>query len=173
MNFAAFERAQVAAFAYREARRTGNLDCMRAVCFILRNRVKSSWGDGTWLSILASSYLHSAGWEPFVPGEMVPNSDAPAPGAMITGFKSDDRLLQLMVRDVDDIYLGQDNFDDRVRQTVCGDDSSLKPGKREFKPVLYYCFVDRDPRPWFKENIIRRPQDHPQVGQIGTMMLFR
>lgn len=177
MNFAAFERAQVAAFAYVQARRTGSLDCMRAVCFILRNRVKSGWGDGTWLSVIAGSHLTSSGFEPFMFGEIAPNGPAPAPtpndpAGLVTGFKSDDRLLQYIVREVDDIYLGQDNWEDRVRMVVCGTESQ-KPGNKDWKPVLYYSFVDRDPRPWFVENIIRRYADHPQMGQIGNMMLYR
>jgi hypothetical protein len=173
VNFSAFERAQVAAFAYREARRTGALDCMRAVCYILRNRVKSAWGDGTWLSVIVASHLSAAGFEPFVMGEIAPNAmptDTGA-GALISGFRSDDRLLQLIVRDVDDIYLGQESFDDRVRQVVCGE-QGLSSSKKDWKPALYYSFVDREPRPWFVENIIRRAE-HPQVGQIGTMMLYR
>jgi hypothetical protein len=163
MNFATFERALVASFAYREARRTGALDCMRAVCYILRNRVRSSWGDGTWLSVIAQSHLTSANFEPFVMGEVSANGTG-EPKSMINGFKSDDRLLQMIVRDVDDIYIGQDHFDDRVRQVVCDDPK---------KPVLYYSFVDREPRPWFVENIIRQPKEHPHVGQIGAMMLYR
>lgn len=170
MNFAAFERAQVAAFAYREARHTGSLDCMRAVCFIVRNRVKSSWGDGGWLSIIAQSHLASAYCEPLSGApDMARSGDAgaltnSAGAGMLSGFRSDDRLLQLIVRDVDDIYLGQEQYDDRVRQALCGEPK---------KPVLYYSFVDREPRPWFKENIVRMPLEHPQVGQLGTMMLFR
>src|SRR5580704_12353698 len=123
MNFSVFERAQVAAFAYHQARRTGSLDCMRAVCFILRNRVKSAWGDGTWLSVIAGSHLTAAGFEPFIMGEIGLGSShltqPSAPGAMLTGFKSDDRLLQLIVRDVDDIYLNQES-DDNVRRICCG-----------------------------------------------------
>lgn len=164
MNFAAFERAQVAAFAYRKARHTGSLDCMRALCFILRNRVKSAWGDGTWLSVMEAAHLMEATHDN---GAGIELADGKAQGI------GTDRLLQLIVRDVDDIYLGQDNFDDRVRQVVCGDNANAKPGHKEWKPALYYCFVDRTPRPWFVENIIRRPNDHAHIGQIGPMMLYR
>lgn len=168
MNFAAFERAQVAAFAYREARHTGSLDCMRAVCFILRNRVKSAWGNGTWLSVIAASHVTAASFDPWIMGETSAKGDEKIPVV-----SSEDRLLQLIVRDVDDIYLGQDRFDDNVRQVVCGDDPSAKLGNRTWKPVLYYAFVDQRPRPWFVENIVQRPQDHPHSGQIGKMMLYR
>jgi hypothetical protein len=154
MNFAAFERAEVAAFGYRQAARTGSIDCMRAVCFILRNRVKSAWGNGSWLSVIESAPAVAA-------------HEAQADVAL----SASDRLLQIMVRDVDDIYLGQESYDDRVRQIVCAE--TLKLGSREWKPVLYYSFVDREQRSWFVENIIRKPEEHPHVGQIGTMMLYR
>ena len=166
MNFAAFERAQVAAFAYREARRTGNLDCLRAVCFILRNRVKKGWGGGSWLGVIAADHLVNA--------YAAPDLEVAEGNATAT-----DRLLQLIVRDVDDIYLGQESYDDRVRQVVCSLDASAQAGlgmastKKDWKPALYYGFVDRPPRPWFVENIIRRPEEHAQVTTIGTMLLYR
>lgn len=127
---------------------------MRAVCFVVRNRRMAGWGDGTWLSILESAH-HVAAKFNYSIGDQI-SDGKPA--------LSQDRLLQLIVRDVDDIYLGQEPFDDRVRQVVCADPK---------KPVLYYSFVNATPRPWFVENIVRQPGDHPQVGNIGPMMLFR
>ena len=86
---------------------------------------------------------------------------------------ANDRLLMKLISDVDDIYLGQDNFDDSVRRVVCGDNPMAKPGNREWMPALYYHFVDLKPRPWFVENIIHKPVEHAHVGQIGPMMLYR
>lgn len=161
MNLATFERAQVAAFAYCEARHTGNLECMKGVCYVLRNRVKAGWGDGTWLSVMERAGDVSAHGEN---------------GGLLryrwTGQKNEeiasasDRLLQLILRDIDDIYLGQDRIDDSTRMVVCGDD----PPKTS---ALYYAFVDRDIRAWFGLNIISHPQDHSQIGNIGTLMLYR
>lgn len=148
MNLSTFERAQVAAFAFREASHTGSLDCMKAVCYVLRNRIKAGWGDGSWLNILAS-HPHVAGNEPAEPREMKPS----------------DRLLQLLVRDIDDIYLQQE-YDDNLRRVVCGDD----PPKTA---ALYYAFVNRPIRPWFAENIVRMNQDHPHSGNVGPIMLYR
>jgi hypothetical protein len=150
MNLATFERAQVAAFAYRQARHTGSLDCMKAVCYLLRNRVKAGWGDGSWLSVIEAA------------GAVAGNSLASEPSAH---FSASDRLLQLIMRDVDDIYLGQEHWDDAARMVVMGDDAK-KPG------ALYYSFVDRDPSSWFVENIVRKPAEHAHVGNIGPMMLF-
>jgi hypothetical protein len=195
MNFAAFERAQAAAFAYREGRHTGSLACLRAILFILRNRVKSGWGGGSWLAAMASDYMVSASFVPFVFGQVgtVVNwgpkdflnetrSDdesgygtskpGPEEPVLVSNFKSDDRLLQMIVREVDDIYLGQEPWDDAVRQVVCGEGAASF--KKDWNPVLYYSFVDRPPRPWFVENIIQKPAEHPQVGQVGgKMMLYR
>jgi len=171
MNFAAFERAQVAAFAYREARFTGSLDCMRAVCFVLRNRVKSSWAGGSWLAVLEAAHLTAA-------DHGVADSAELSTGSGLNGAGvASDRLLQRIVRDVDDIYLGSESYDDPVRIVVCGQPDSgnmkLASTKKDWKPALYYSFVDRPPRPWFVENIIRRAEEHPQMGQIGKMMLYR
>jgi hypothetical protein len=150
MNFGAFERAQVASFAYREGRVTGSVDCIRAICFVLRNRVRSGWGDGSgsWLSILAGAAEVAGSVEPFSEIDNV-----------------NDRILQLIVRDIDDIYLGQDRMEDNIRQIVETDDRR--------KPVLYYSFVDRSMRAWFRENIVRNPMEHQHVGNVGPMLLFR
>jgi hypothetical protein len=151
VNLATFERAQVAAFAYCEARHTGSVDCMKAVCYVLRNRVKAGWGDGSWLSVIDSAVM--------VSGHSLTLEEVPIASAS-------DRLLQLIVRDVDDIYLGQDRSDDPTRIVVCGDD----PPKNS---ALYYAFVDRDIRNWFVLNIIKQPADHAHIGNIGPLMLYR
>jgi hypothetical protein len=172
MNFAAFERAQVAAFAYREARHTGSLDCMRAVIFVLRNRVKSSWADGSWLGVMEMAHLTaSRSWSPGA--ELAPSIE---PGSRV----SSDRLLQMIVRDVDDIYLGQESLEDAVRAVVSPESrvpssagSQLGTSNSGLHGAKYYNFVDQQVRPWFLENIIRNHAEHAQMGQIGTMMLYR
>lgn len=144
---------------------------MRAILFILRNRVKSGWGGGSWLAVMDGAATSSAHlvvqWTPEVDEFDLPEARSPEPEA-----RSSDRLLQMIVRDVDDIYLGQEPWDDPVRQVVCGPGAA--PGMKDWHPVLYYSFVDRPPRPWFVENIIQKPAEHPQVGQRGgKMMLYR
>lgn len=151
MNFAAFERAQLVSFAYTEARETGSLDCMKAVCYVLRNRVKAGWGDGTWLSVIQGAPLVSAHLE-ISAEERVP-------------IASGDRLLQLLLRDVDDIYLGGGGHgvDDDTARVVQGES---KVG------ALYYCFIWRDVSVWFMEHIVRDTKNHARIGQVGTMQLF-
>jgi hypothetical protein len=141
MNFASFERAQVAAFAYRIARRSGSIDCIRAVCYVLRNRNRAGWGDGNWLSIM-EGHKHVAGnveTEPEI--ALDPN----------------DRLLQLIVRDVDDIYLG--NSMDDTRGVV--------------QDALYFQFIDLPATEWFVENIVRDPANHARIAQVGPIAFFK
>src|SRR5208282_1931638 len=168
MNLATFERARLAAFVYDQARHTGSLDCMKAVAYVMRNRVQSGWGDGSWLSVLELA-ASVAGNEPPESNSGLRDSRL---GTLVqpSAFSANpsiDRLLQLIVRDIDDIYLDQDHFGDNpTERLVCGD----KPPK---SGALYYSFVDRDPRTWFIENIVRQPLEHPQTGTLGTLMLFR
>lgn len=147
MNFATFERAQVAAFAYREASSSGSLDVMRAICYVLRNRVRNGWFESSWLTVMGQAHETAA----HVPELFVP-------------MRSQDRLLQMIVRDVDDIYTGQDRSDDNICQIVAGDRKH---------PVLYWAFVNRQFVPWFTENIIRQSQEHAHIGTIGPLLLYR
>lgn len=140
MNISTFERAQIARFAYEEARSTGSLDCIRAICYVLRNRLKCGWGDGTWLSLL--------------------EGHCQVEGNIADGWASldpQDRLLQLIVRDIDDIYMGQSEDDTK---TVVQD-------------ALYWQFIDRPARPWFTDHIVRDPENHPRVAQVGPIALFK
>ena len=139
MNISTFERAQVARFAYEEARSTGSLDCMRAICYVLRNRLKNGWGDGTWLWLM-ENHVH-------------------VQGNIVDGWASldpQDRLLQLIIRDIDDTYMGQSDDDTKI---VVDD-------------ALYWQFIDRPPHPWFIEHIVRDPANHPRVAQVGPIALF-
>ena len=140
MNLATFERAVVVAYAYTEARESGSLDSMKAILYVLRNRVRAGWGDGTWLSVLNAPYT--------------PALDQIA---CWTEFDAGDRILQMLVRDVDDVYLGQS--DDPIRKTV--DDA------------LFWQFVNRDVTPEFAEKIVRDPVNHPRIGSIGMMVFYK
>lgn len=140
----------LADFAYQEARYTGNLECMRAICFVLRNRVRAGWFDSSWLGAIVSARGQS---------------NAAHSSGRADGF-ANDRLLQMIIRDVDDIYMAQDRSDDSTRLMLLGDN----PPKTA---ALYYMFVDRPVSSWFAENVVRKPAEHPQTGNIGPLMLFR
>lgn len=145
MNFATFERAQVAAYAYRIARRSGSLDCIRAVCYVFRNRLKAGWGDGTWTWLIENAK------------ECDGNAQPPTFAVPMSELDPQDRLLQLIVRDIDDIYLG--NSDDDTKAVV--------------QDALYFQFVDLPPNPWFVDNVVRMHDEHPRIGQIGMIALYR
>jgi hypothetical protein len=145
MNMAAFERAQVAAFAYRMGSYTGSLDCMKAICYVLRNRVKAGWGDGSWFSVMASHW------------DVAGNADQLFPELRSEGHMDpQDRLLQMLVRDIDDIYLGAST-----------DDTQIVVGG-----ALYFQFIDQPGTVWFTENIVHQPDHHKRIAQIGTMAFF-
>lgn len=55
-----FVKAQLAGFAYTEANHTGSLDAMRAVCFIVRNRVRAGWAGGDWNRVINHAPVHAA-----------------------------------------------------------------------------------------------------------------
>ena len=140
MNLATFERAQVAAFAYQQARHTGSLDCMKAICHVLRNRVRAGWGDGTWTTIIN---LHSE-----VEGNLQTGK---------TPIDPNDRLLHLLVRDIDDIYLGM------------GQDET----KIVVQDALYFQFIDQPVRVWFVDHIVQDQENHPRVAHVGPLALFK
>lgn len=149
MNLPTFERALLADFAYQQARYTGNLECMRAICFVLRNRVRSGWNNSSWIAVIGTAAEAMGDYQ-----------------SKRILFDTNDRLLQMIIRDVDDIYMGQDRHDDSTRQIAMGD----SPTKTA---ALYFMFVDRPANPVFAEKIVRSPADHPQIGNIGPLMLYR
>jgi hypothetical protein len=138
VNMAIFERAQVASFAYRGARHTGSLDAMKAIVYVLRNRKLAGWGDGSWLWLLSHSENCAGN----------PSSE------FVVSVEAHDRLLQLLVRDIDDIYLG--TADDLTRTVV--------------QDALYYHFIDKTPTDWLIANIVRQPEEHPMIGVIGASL---
>lgn len=136
-----FERAELAAFAYREARYTGSIDCIKAICYVFRNRVGAGWGDGSFVSVIAGRGL----------------CEGNEGNSRHVELDLGDRLLHMIVRDIDDIYLG--TADEPVRKVVAD--------------CLYYQFIDQPLRGWFTEHILHDPQNHPHTGNVGPLMLFR
>jgi hypothetical protein len=52
MNADSFIKAQLVAFAHREAAHHGGYDNMLAVMHVIRNRQRASWFGGDWIKIL-------------------------------------------------------------------------------------------------------------------------
>jgi hypothetical protein len=139
LNIDTHQRASLATFAYMEARHTRSLNCMKAVCHVLRNRMRAGWGDGTWYGAMN---LH---------GRVAGN-----PEAEWAEWEPNDRVFQLLLREIDEIYLG-----------VSEDDTRVVVGK-----ALYYVFIDRPVTEWFEQNIVRDPANHPHRGHIHPMALY-
>jgi hypothetical protein len=139
------QRAALVLFAARKAGPKGSLDQMRAICHVLKNRAQAGWADN-YLSLIESSE-DCEGNEP--------GSDAL--------LDLNDRRLQQMAKDVDDIYFGA--ADDEISR-LCARQAKDKG------PLLYWVFVDRPIKPWFRENIIARPQEHFQRGIVGFLYLY-
>ena len=137
------QRAAVALFAAREAGPEGSLDQMRAICHIIRNRVQAGWCEG---------YLDA------VEMDYTVNAD---PQGMKGVLSLKDRNLAQLAKEIDEIFYGQDESE---TARICGRQD------KERGPVLYWCFIDRPVTDWFKENIVRRPEEHRQRAQIGNMM---
>jgi hypothetical protein len=60
-------KARLATFAHDEAQHHGGIDCMLAVAFVVRNRVRAGWRGGNWMEVIeshdevaATIYQHSA-----------------------------------------------------------------------------------------------------------------
>lgn len=96
MTFDQFQRACIVRFAYQQAKHTGSLDCMRAVCYVLRNRVRQGWSD-TWVECIEKA------------GEYAGNAATPLPPIDIT-----DRLFLHLLREIDDIFFSA-NANDLVK----------------------------------------------------------
>lgn len=139
------QRAALVLYAARQVGDDGNLEQMRAVCYIIRNRQRAGWSDGNWLTVMEEAHI-CAGNEP-----------------IDVKLRVDDRRLQHLARDVDSIFYG--NEDDEIARVCARQD-------KERGPLLYWCFVHRPIRPWFKTMIIGNPANHRNRSQIAFMQLY-
>jgi len=87
MTIDMLQRAQLVLFAHHEAARTGSLDAMKAICYVVRNRVRAGWHDGSWIDVIENA------------DEVAGNTPTPAP--KIDAYS---RPFQMLMQAVDDIY---------------------------------------------------------------------
>lgn len=83
-----FIKAELAAFAQREAAHHGGIDNMLAVAFVVRNRVRASWFGGNWMEIIEG---HEG-----VAGKNYPR----------TAVNLRDIHFRMFLQQIDDLYLG-------------------------------------------------------------------
>lgn len=151
------QRAALVLFAARAAGRQGSLEQMKAIAYCIRNRVRAGWFDGQWLTVMENAE-DAAGNAPSERVLLDPNN----------------RSLQRLVADVDDIYYGGR---DGQRAT------QSKPAAQRFAPEggdledaigksCYWCKINEPIRPWFKQHIIGQPEEHPNRATMGLMQFF-
>lgn len=145
------QRALLAVFAAREVGPKGSLEEMRAVACCLRERVRAGWHEGSWLLVMEYADEHAA-HVATTAAKLNPNQ----------------RSLQRMLSDVDDIYYGQRRH---ALESGSDDGESLEASIAEHK-LKYWCFLNRPMTPWFKANIARDMKNHPMRAQVGLMMFY-
>lgn len=89
MTLDQLQRAQLVLFAYQEAASTGSLHAMKAVCYVIRNRVRAGWHDGNWIDAVQRAD-EAAG-------------NLPQPAQKIDVYS---RFFQMLLQGIDDIYYG-------------------------------------------------------------------
>ena len=150
MTMSDFQRAQLVAFAYREAGVGASLEQMKGICYCIRNRVRAGWHDGNWLRALEEAGESAA----HLLEDVIP-------------LNPDSRELQRLLREIDDIYFGNSwtsSADEGMDM-----ESSLTEKNHEKK---YWLFVNRPVRRWFKENILDDREHHRSRTQMGLMMFI-
>ena len=142
-----FDRAMLVRYAVQEVGPRGSLEQMKAVCYCLRNRVRSGWGD--WIDVIESAGEHS-GNEPL---DYVP-------------IDTSKRAYQRLLHEVDDIYFGAstdfgaEGLD--LAYSLC----------QQGGEALYWMFLDRPIRQWFQDTIASDLENHPSRVTMGLMMFF-
>ena len=154
------QKAELALFAARAADAGASLEQMKAIAYCVRNRVRAGWHDGQWLTVM----------------EHADEAAGNLPGPRVT-LDPSSRALQRMIADVDDIYyrtgnreqgIGNRNQESQAQRFATeADDMADALGK-----CLYWCFIDQPMNPWFVDNVMNQPAEHPSRAQMGLMMFF-
>jgi len=141
------DRVLLVRYAVQEVGDRGSLEQLKAVCYCLRNRVRAGWGD--WIEVIEGANEMRAN-EPLEP----------------TLIDISNRAYQRLLHDVDDIYFGhsQDRLTDgtSLEDTLCSSE----------RPAFHWIFLDRPMTEWFKDNIAKYKENHPNISSMGLMMFF-
>ena len=146
-------RVQLAVFACKAAGPNASLEMMKAICYVMRNRVRAGWGD--WIEVIETADQH-AGNEP-VPVKL----------------DSTNRNLQRLLRDIDDVFYAQSGS-----YQSCGSDTieaamgEQGTGADKRGALLYWCRIGQPYRPWFEENILKDQKNHRMRMPMGLMLFF-
>lgn len=149
MNSDDFTKAHLAWRAWFDGRQDG-LAGMLSIACVFRNRARAGWQNGDWLAILLD-YQRTAADESTVYHVL-------SGGFPLIAFP----------------HLREPDFE-RLLRRIDGIFEGMEPDTPEIvegPPPLYYCSMASALRPWFLENICRKPDQHPRVGQVGQLVLF-
>ncbi len=148
------QRVMMVLFAAREVGADKNLDAMRAICYVMRNRVRAGWHDGSWMRCLENA-----------------EEVAAHPGPSNHRLDPDDRNLQRLMYEIDDIYFGHESQGwNAIDATKDQQGTTIESA---IGTSLYWMFLKRPLRDWFKDKIIADHENHPQRTQLGLMMFFK
>lgn len=155
MTISDFQRGFLVEFAIRQAGPGASLDTMLGICYVMRNRVRKGWHDGNWIRAIEHA------------DETAAHDDDPQFHAEID---PNHREFQMMLRQVDDIFFGS-------AVGGWGMESSDGPRLEESLMVkghekLYWMWMGRPVRPWFKENILDDSKNHKGRTHLGLMMFI-
>lgn len=150
------DKAALVLFAAREVGPKGSLEQMKAVCACMRNRVRAGWHDGRWISVIEDAQEHSA-----------------HEGQPVFQLAPERREFQRLVHEIDDLYLGA-----RPMNDFEGDSDGMPSGGEVEDTIrenneMYWAFLNRPMRDWFKENIVKDPENHKNVTTFGIMMFYQ
>lgn len=155
MNTAEVVTGQLAFFAYREGQRLapGCRDAMKGIAHCMRNRVEAGMQNGDWMRLLTDVGIQSA--------STLEEMD----------FRSYvdlwDTTFRWLHKECSGIY------DGTVKDTVTiSPDTRWAGGKGMPMKALFWANLQHPIRPWFLENIVRKPQEHPRTADAGTVTFF-
>lgn len=119
---------------------------MKAVCFVVRNRIRAGFYGGDWAKILSNHAQWSSTREP--PSSEIPDPREPA--------------FRALLQDVTGIFTGQ--LEDNITVKEGGSALAVQP------PVaLYYAKLNEIDSPWFLENISRNTSQHRIIANVGAL----
>jgi len=87
MTLDQLQRAHVLIYAHGQAAHTGSLPAMKAVCYIIRNRVRAGWHDGSWIDAIEHA------------DEVAGNAPGPRPRIDVYN-----RTFQMLMQWIDEMY---------------------------------------------------------------------
>jgi hypothetical protein len=146
LNISDLQRGALVLFAAREAGPNADLKHMKAIAYVIRNRVRAGWAEN-WLAAMEQAEVNRA------------NDLVRYP------LNINSRAFQMFTRDIDEIFYGSNQDNDEIAAVCCG-------ATKEEAPLMYWCYIGRPISQWFTENILRKPEEHRQRANFNLLYLY-